>query len=145
MIHVSASTKFNYNLTQNTRQRAWKLVVAAAHIVRIRAITLASRPAKRIRKRRKRNTSKGRKGSQYTVYVGSRPGQPPQARRGFGHLPMNVHVEYYPSNLAARLGVLKSARYMAYLEVGTSRIAPRPWLTRALDETSAALKALRPK
>lgn len=142
MISISTSTKFQADVPKITRAQAWKLIVVAANIVRTRAIVLVSKPAKRIRKKRKRDTSKGKKGSQYTVYIGSsRPGEPPQARRTFGR--KNVAVEYNQNSLFARLGIRKDAAYMAYLEVGTGRIKPRPWLTRALNESAGALKALR--
>lgn len=143
MISIVPSTKFHADLPTITRQQAWKLIVVAANIVRTRAIVLVSKPAKRIRKKRKRDTSKGKKGSQYTVFIGSKPGEPPQVRRSFGR--KNVAVEYNQNSLFARLGIRKNAAYMAYLEVGTGRIAPRPWLTRALDESRAALQQLRVK
>lgn len=143
MISISTSTKFQADVPKITRAQAWKLIVVAANIVRTRAIVLVSKPAKRIRKKRKRDTSKGKKGSQYTVFIGSRPGEPPQVRRSFGR--KNVAVEYNQNSLFARLGIRKNAAYMAYLEVGTGRIAPRPWLTRALDELCAALQQLRVK
>jgi HK97 gp10 family phage protein len=141
VISISTTLRFTEDLPQITRRQAWQLVVAATNIVRARAVQLVSTPAKRIRKKRTRTTSKGKKGSQYTVFVGSRPGQPPQVRRGFGR--KNIDVEVYPSQLYARLGVRKNAAYMAYLEVGTGRIQARPWLVRALEETKSALQALR--
>lgn len=141
MITVTSALRFEDNVPQTTRQQAWQLVVAAANLVRTRAVQLVSKPAKRIRKKRKRTTSKGKKGTQYTVFVGSQPGEPPQVRRGFGR--KNIAMEEYPDSMTIRLGVRKNAAYMAYLEVGTGRIKPRPWLTRALNESAGALKALR--
>jgi hypothetical protein len=141
MITITAAVRFEGNVAQLTRQQAWELVVAATNLVRTRAIQLVSKPAIRIRKKRTRTTSRGKKGSQYTVFIGSRPGQPPQVRRGFGR--KSIDLEEYPSQLYTRLGVRKNAAYMVYLEVGTGRIKPRPWLTRALEETRPALRALQ--
>ena len=141
MISISTTTHFREDMPQVTRQQAWTLIVAATNLVRTRAIQLVSKPAKRIQKKRTRTTSRGVKGSQYTVFIGSRPGEPPQVRRSFGR--KNIDVETYPHHLYTRLGVRKNAAYMAYLEVGTGRIRPRPWLTRALEETRPALQALR--
>lgn len=122
------------------RQHALRLLRTAANIVRNRAIVLVSKPAKRIRKRRKRNTARGKKGSQYTVYQGSLPGQPPRVRRGHGRA--SIAIEYDDAALVARLGVRRNAAYMAWLELGTDRIAPRPWLQRALRECAPALRVL---
>lgn len=139
MIEVSAQTTMRQ--VPDTRQQAWKLVTASANLVRTRAIELVSKPAKRYRKRRTRNTSKGKKGSQYTIFVGSKPGQPPQVRRGFGR--KNVAMLPMREHLTIRLGIRKNADYMVYLEVGTEHIAPRPWLRRALEEMEPVLRSLR--
>jgi hypothetical protein len=120
---------------------AWRLLMLATNIVRNHAIALCSKPAKRIRVRRTRDTSRGKKGSQYTIFRGSRPGEPPQVRRGFGR--KSIDMELSRESLTTQLGVRRNAAYMAYLEVGTGRIRPRPWLLPALEMSQGQLRALR--
>jgi len=115
-------------------------VQRAATLVQTRARLLANRPAKRIRKKRTRSTSAGPKGSQYTEYVGSTPGSPPMVRTSFGR--RNVLVEFSRAKLVARVGPAANAVYMAYLELGTKTIRPRPWLKPALQQSLPAIRAL---
>ncbi len=103
----------------------------AAVYLMTRARLLCSRPALRIRMRRRRTTNRGPRGSQYTVYVGSAPGQPPMVRTGFGR--RSIIFEYNSRAYVARVGPTRNAAYMAYLELGTDRIAPRPWLLPAMQ------------
>ena len=114
-------------------QRAAALVLAQARLA-------CNRPAKRIRKRRRRTTSAGPKGSQYTVFIGSAPGQAPMVRTSFGR--RNILMEYYPESKTARVGPAANAAYMAYLELGTDRIQPRPWLRPTLDRCRGAVEAI---
>lgn len=128
-------------MTKALEEEAWRLLLLATNIVRNRAIVLCSKPATRIRKRRTRDTARGKKGSQYTVFIGSRPGQPPMVRRGFGR--KSIDIEMFRERLETHLGVRRNAAYMAYLEVGTGRIKPRPWLLPALEASQAAIRALK--
>ncbi len=112
----------------------------AGLLLMTRARLLASVPAKRIRRRRGRGTSAGPRGSQYTQFVASRPGQPPALRTGFGR--RNIDMEFLAARLVARIGARRNADYMSYLEVGTRRIAPRPWLKPAIDQTRGAIMSL---
>lgn len=112
---------------------------AGAHLM-TQARMMANRPAKRERRRRQRTTSAGPKGSTYTHYIASAPGQPPAVRTGFGR--RNIDMEFYPKRLIARVGVRESADYMIYLELGTRRIAPRPWLKPATDRSRASIEAI---
>lgn len=109
-------------------------------LLHARARLLASRPAKRIRRQRKRSTSAGKRGSQYTVFVPSAPNSPPALRTGFGR--SNVTFELLDRGLEGRVGVTRQAAYMAYLELGTRRIAPRPWLKPAMDQARDAVLAM---
>ena len=108
-------------------------VKRAAALVMIRARVLCSRPAKRIRVKRKRTTSAGPRGSQYTIYAGSAPGQPPMVRTGFGR--RSIIMDYDPPRKVARAGPTVNAAYMAYLELGTEHIEPRPWLLPAMRQS----------
>lgn len=119
---------------------AGQAVRQAGALLLTRSRLLCSKPAKRIRKRRKRTTSAGPKGSQYTEFIGSAPGQPPMVRTSFGR--RNILLEYYDREKIARVGPAQNADYMAYLELGTERIQPRPWLRPAMEQTRGAIEAL---
>lgn len=96
-----------------------------------------------VRKRRTRNTKAGKKGSQYTVYPNSsKPGESPRARTGFGR--SNIVYEYNdnPKSPAVRVGVGRNGIYMYHLELGTRRVAARPWLLRTLLENKAQIGRL---
>jgi HK97 gp10 family phage protein len=110
----------------------------AASLLLTQARLACNRPAKRIRRKRRRTTSAGPKGSQYTVFIGSAPGQAPMVRTSFGR--RNILMEYYPETKTARVGPAPNAAYMAYLELGTDRIEPRPWLRPTLDRCRGAVE-----
>lgn len=66
-----------------------------------------------------------------TVYPNpSQPGEPPKLRTGFGA--RNVVMEFDKAAMAGRVGVTSNAMYMFYLEIGTRKIARRPWLMATL-------------
>jgi hypothetical protein len=73
----------------------------------------------------------GRNKTSRTVYPSpSKPGEPPKLRTGFGA--RNVVMEFDKAAMAGRVGVTANGMYMFYLEVGTRRIARRPWLMATL-------------
>lgn len=112
----------------------------AGSLLTTRARLIANIPAKRIRSRRTRATAGGKAGSQYTRFVPSKPGQPPALRTGFGR--RNIDMEVRDNGLKVRIGVRTAAKYMSYLEVGTKRVRPRPWLRPAFDQTRAAIEVI---
>jgi len=128
-----------HQLAQQQRQRVHAAVLRAAVLIHTRARVLCSTPAQRLTRRRTRDTSAGRRGSTYTRYVPSRPGQPPALRSGFGRSSITW---WQIDELAARIGIRTNGVYMAYLETGARRIAQRPWLSRALDECRDAVTVL---
>lgn len=92
------------------------------------------------RKSRFRKTPSGRAAG-YTVYPDpSRPGEAPRKRTGFGQ--RNVVYQLDRASLSSKVGVRQNAKYMLYLELGTRRIQPRPWLVATLDTHRERLKAL---
>lgn len=72
----------------------------------------------------------------------SKPGEPPRARTGYGR--SNIVYEYngIESAPAVRVGVRKNALYMFWLEIGTRRIKPRPWLVATLMRFKAIIGRL---
>lgn len=71
----------------------------------------------------------GPPGSQYTVYENpSAPGEPPHLITGTGLSNIVWETNDSDEDPRARVGVKEGGLHMAYLELGTKRIAPRPWL-----------------
>lgn len=67
-------------------------------------------------------------------------GDPPRKRTGW--LQRHVLFEFGPGGLSARVGVAMSARYGLYLELGTRKMKPRPWLVSTLKAEMPRLKQL---
>ncbi len=81
-----------------------------------------------------------RRGS-YTAYPSpSKPGEPPRKRTGW--LARNVTYEVDGKNGVARVGLTANARYGIYLELGTSRMAARPWLLVTARKLAPQLEAI---
>lgn len=66
----------------------------------------------------------------------SLPGEPPHKRTGRGR----ASVAYEVSGLVGRVGT--NVKYLRWLELGTLRVAARPWLRRALRESQAQITAI---
>ncbi len=50
--------------------------------------------------------------------------------------------EFDQPTLSARVGVSQAALYGLFLEIGTSRMAARPWLLATLDKFRAQISAI---
>lgn len=75
----------------------------------------------------------GTPGRGRTIYNNSsKPGEPPRKRTGRGQ--RGIVREINRKKIAARVGVTRNAIYMFYLEMGTSRVARRPWLMSTLNK-----------
>ena len=76
------------------------------------------------------------KGQQKSVryYRASAPGEAPAVRSG--NLQNSIHTEYDDKGLTAYVGVLELAKvdYAAYLEYGTRKMEPRPFIEPALEK-----------
>ena len=85
---------------------------------------------------------KGFKKVSKTIYPNpSKPGESPRLRTGFGRA--NVVVNHKGGrNPHARIGVSRNGMYMFWLEVGTRRVARRPWLVKALLENKEVIGKL---
>jgi hypothetical protein len=76
-----------------------------------------------------------------TIYPNpSKPGEAPRLRTGFGR--KNIVINHDPKGRYVRIGVSQNGMYMFHLEVGTRRIARRPWLMKTLIENQKVIGAL---
>lgn len=66
-----------------------------------------------------------------TVNV-SRPGEPPNTDKG--RAVKSIKFDFQRNGMVGRVGT--NLKYLADLEFGTSKIAPRPWLSRAITITA---------
>lgn len=125
---------FNRALNEATK-RGVRAVAITAHTLIQQELSV---PNTGVRHKRTRATSRGRKGSQYTTYPHpSKPGEPPRLRTGFGR--SHVYKEPIDGGLRWRIGVRGNAAYMGLLELGTKRVAARPWLAATLRKHLASL------
>jgi HK97 gp10 family phage protein len=69
----------------------------------------------------------------------SDPGEPPHKQ--WDHLRRSIAAECY--DLVGRVGT--NLRYGRYLELGTRKMAPRPWLRRALNECRDEMRKILSK
>jgi hypothetical protein len=70
----------------------------------------------------------------------SKPGEPPRKRTGF--LAANVRYEFNQPTGEARVGVTTNAKYGGFLEIGTRKMAARPWLLATLQKVFPQLQVL---
>lgn len=76
-----------------------------------------------------------------TIYPNpSKPGEAPKLRTGFGR--RNIVVNHDPRGRYTRVGVTANGMYMFFLEVGTRKIARRPWLLKTLMDNQAMIGKL---
>ena len=119
MIRASANVNAEQELDRLRRRCVRALRRAAVYLQTQLKITL-NKPNTGSRRRRKG-------GGSFTVYANpSKPGEPPRKRTGF--LQQNVLFEVDEANLTARVGPAANAAYGVHLELGTARMAARPWL-----------------
>jgi hypothetical protein len=84
---------------------------------------------------------RGKSGKTYTTYPSpSKPGEAPKLRTGFGR--NNIVINFDPNGMWVRVGVTTNGMYMFWLEVGTRRIARRPWLLKTLVENQEMIGKL---
>ena len=70
----------------------------------------------------------------------SAPGEAPKKRTG--NLQDNVLIKADKGSLRITVGLGLNADYGIWLEFGTSRIAPRPWIRSTWEESKAGVMAL---
>lgn len=71
-------------------------------------------------------------------YTASAPGEAPAVRTG--HLRQNIKTEVVADGRTVRGRVGTDVEYGAHLELGTSKMAPRPWLERSFKEVEEDVK-----
>jgi len=87
-----------------------------------------------------RQTPGGNKKSR-TIYPNpSKPGEAPRLRTGQGQ--RGIVFEFSEDGMSSRVGVTKAAMHMFYLEVGTRRVARRPWLLATLEKNQNTIGKL---
>ena len=111
------------------RTEAGNRVDMAARFVRDRAKELVSRdqPVRIYAK----GAGRSRKGLDP-----SKPGEPP--KKVTGHLRMNIKKEPTPINMVTRVGT--NVPYGKHLELGTRKMAARPWLWAAIVRNAVELQ-----
>lgn len=128
---------------QEIRRLIARQLTAAAIVVKRRAKELLSLPGTTQAIRRMsyhygdRSYSVGKRGTVYGSVV-SEPGEPP--RKQTGRLRASVAHEVDRQRLIARVGT--NVDYGRWLELGTSKMAARPWLRRALYESAVQVRAI---
>lgn len=102
------------------------------------ALNVSADPYQRTRTR---DTRRGKKGSAYTDYrTPSKPGEPPHKRTAA--LQGGVQYELDKPKLTGRVGVVANVRYGLFLELGTRKMAARPFLLATLRKVWSQLQAL---
>lgn len=81
-------------------------------------------------------SGKIRKGALVYNWAPSRPGEPPRVQRGR----LRASVAYEVAEQVARIGT--NVKYGRILELGSSKMAPRPWLRRMLVEMTPTFRAI---
>lgn len=71
-------------------------------------------------------------------YQASRPGEPPRKRTGTLQKSIAHQIEVAPNQIIAKVG--SKVPYARHLELGTSRMAPRPYLRPSLAEYRASFQ-----
>ena len=97
-------------------------------------------PNSGVRVKVKRKTPGGNTTSR-TIYPNpSKAGEPPRKRTGFGQSQIKKEVDR--KSLTARVGITKAGIYMAYLDLGTKRIARRPFFMPTLVRYKSVIAKL---
>jgi hypothetical protein len=137
---VSVTLRYDaQRLSDDLRARVDRALTRAAVEVQMAARQLCSKPAKRITRRRKHNTSRGRKGSTYTEYVPSPPGSPPALRTGVGR----SSITWWSVDATLkRVGIRSNGAYMIGHELGAGKLPRRPWLQPAVAQKRQAVQEL---
>lgn len=131
VVIVSHEKEFNRQL-RNATSTGLKAAAVFYWAEARKSVTVANEGTRR---RRKRKTAGGKKGSQYTTYDNSsKPGEPPRQRTGIGLSHIRHEYNGNKKDPAVRVGVTKKGLYMFFLEVGTRTIRPRPWLMATLKK-----------
>jgi hypothetical protein len=126
------------------RGKVTRGLAAGSTLLATRHKAVLSRPNTGVSKTRTRTTSRGVKGSTYTVYPNSsKPGEPPRLRTGFGRRAVTTKKSDWNQFL---IGWMANAFYMALHELGYKprggRFQRRPSLFPTLRRSAPAIRAV---
>jgi HK97 gp10 family phage protein len=128
---IEIKVEFTPDISKQLQTASYKIVHAVDKALLDSAILLTSEVKKKIQRG-------GRGGLRYSVNgkgsQRSAPGEPPKSDTGM--LVRMMHWEH--SFLSASVG--SSVHYAGYLELGTSKMAPRPYLQPTLDENQEKIQ-----
>lgn len=148
-LHLQRSQKQKLSVSgRRTLKRALAEVGASSHKVHISDPSDSIKGVVEVRTpQRKRyldiHTLRKNKKGDYkvsTVHVPSNPGEAPRVQ--FGNLQKSVLMNVFESEMRVRIGVPKNTIYGFWLEVGTKKIKPRPWMLATLREQLPTLGRL---
>ena len=137
-------------LTDSERKRLTKM-----HVSSTKSVAAERELKKRAQRRQAREVAAGRAAERgqkkargnspgtgtRTIYPNpSRPGEPPRKITGQGQ--QNIFFAVDPKGQKVKIGVRGGGIHLAYLELGTSRIAPRPWLLTTMLRMTPRLREI---
>lgn len=114
-------------INQNTNKYILREYNYIAQLMRNEAVTNVSQPG----------TGKIYKRGNKT-HQASRPGQAPATDTGV--LKANIFADLAKNELAAKFGVKAGVKYARFLEYGTSKMAPRPFIRPAYNKFKDKIK-----
>ncbi|MCB1713003.1 MAG: HK97 gp10 family phage protein [Candidatus Riesia sp.] len=112
--------------------RAQAIVEASAHMIQDRAVKNIQGGVRTGKFYRATKDGK--------MHQASAPSEFPKSNTG--NLVKNITVEKVPNQVAATVGSRDAAEYGYYLEFGTSKMQPRPWLGRSAEQEREAINKL---
>ena len=140
MITVTRGNNDNQALDATIQESSFNAIARAAKYLQVQLRLVLNGANPLVRVKLKGGPNKGRRIGRYLPQNSSKPGEPPRKRTGF--LQKSVEVELDKERMTARVGIGENAIYGLFLELGTVRMRPRPWLKVTVTKLLPELKAL---